>query len=148
MTFPVIPAFYFDSVQLKELADQHRSSYKSAAPFPYVVIDHFLPDDIISLLAREFPSADEPFWELDGPGNIPHTHDRGIEKLRTSADKQWNPFTRHFMGQLSSAVFLEFLESLTETPRLITDLECGMHSTGRVGGSWFMQILPDSRTIC
>jgi hypothetical protein len=132
----LIPAFYFDPKYLQDLAEQHREAFAKADPFPHIVIDNFLPKPIIELLAEEFPSPDKIRWKLEGPGDAKHTGDKYVEKISASDEKKFGNFTRHFMGQLNSNVFIKFIESLTGFKNLAPDPSFragGMHSTGRGG---------------
>ena len=78
---PQIPAFYFDSTKLMQLAEQHRESFLSAQPFPHVVMDHFLPEDILQILIQEFPGPDDIEWKIWGPGAANNTQDKKREKI-------------------------------------------------------------------
>lgn len=131
-----IPAFYFDPLNLQELSDKYRTAFATAAPFEHVVIDNFVPENILNLIVEEFPSPDKSDWKLWGPGATRNTQDKNIEKLGTSDENTFGAFTRHFMAQLNSASFLKFLESLTGFEQLLADPSyngCGLHSTGRGG---------------
>ena len=135
-TSSLIPAFYFDPERLSEIAEKYRDDFKNAEPFPHVIIDDFLPQEIIQLLIREFPGPDGIDWKMWGPGTTKHSHDKNIEKLGTSDERKFGLFTRHFMGQLNSATFVEFVESLTGLKGIVPDPTfhgCGLHSTGRGG---------------
>ncbi len=135
-TLELIPAFYFDQKYLQDLAEQHRESFAKANPFPHVVIDNFLPESIIELLAKEFPAPDKIRWKIEGPGDAKHTGDKYVEKISASDEKKFGNFTRHFMGQLNSNAFVKFIESLTGFEHVAPDPSfraAGMHSTGRGG---------------
>jgi hypothetical protein len=70
-----IAAFYFDSMTLRNWADRYGQTYRTAQPFPHVVIDDFLSDEVIRLLSDELPGPDEiewAFWVLDGTGRKTH----------------------------------------------------------------------------
>ncbi len=131
-----IPAFYFDRDELLRVADAHRAGFQSASPFQHVVLERFLPSEVAELLVREFPGPDDIDWEVHGPGRTPRTGDRNVDKLATSDETKFGPFTRHFMTQLNSGTFVRFLERLTGTFGIIPDVtynNCGLHSTGRGG---------------
>lgn len=131
-----IPSFYFDLEYLEALASQYRESFKKGVPFPHVVIDNFLPENILNVLINEFPAPDQIEWTVWGPGLTKQTHNKYIEKIGTSDETKFRDFTRHFMSQLNSGVFLSFLEKLTPFERIIPDPTyngCGLHSTGRGG---------------
>lgn len=132
----MIPAFYFDPHQLAPLAERHRASFQNAQPFQHTVFDDLLPPEIIQLLIREFPGPDADAWQLHGPGRTSWQRDKNSAKLGTDDETNFGPFTRHFMAQLNSGVFLAFLEQVTGVKGLIPDVtygHCGMHSTGRGG---------------
>ncbi len=130
-----IPAFYFDDAELQRLAERHRDSFQNARPCPHVVIDDFLPLEILDRLIAEFPPPSDPGWEISGAGRTQFSRDRESVKLaRTEA--HFPPLSRHVLSQLNSAAVLRFLERLTGRKELIVDptfAGCGMHSTGRGG---------------
>ena len=39
--------FFFDSDRLMKIADDCSESYRVAQPFPHVVIDDFVPDEVL-----------------------------------------------------------------------------------------------------
>ena len=131
-----IPAFYFDRDALARLCEQKGESFRSAQPFQHCVFDDFLPQDVFDLLVREFPGPHDIDWQLHGPGRTQWARDKNIAKLGTSDETKFGDFTRHFMGQLNSGIFLSFLEKLCGTRGIIPDASynhCGMHSTGPGG---------------
>ena len=136
MSTETIPAYYFDSRKLQDFAATHRESFLNAEPFHHVVIDDFLPKEIADKLADEFPSIDQIDWTLWGAGDTKQTKNKNIEKVGTSDETKFGPFTRHVMLQFNSHIFLKFLESLTQIRDLVPDPSfngCGLHSTGRGG---------------
>jgi Rps23 Pro-64 3,4-dihydroxylase Tpa1-like proline 4-hydroxylase len=131
-----ITPFYFNSSDLQKLAEKHRSDFLDAGPFPHVVIDNFLPEEVLNQIVDEFPGPDEDAWTMWGPGDIKHTKNKNVEKLGTSDEEVFGPMTRHFMAQLNSYTFVQFMEELTKSPYIIVDPAyngCGLHSTGRGG---------------
>ncbi len=131
-----IPAYYFSPGALKALEEQYREIYRNAEPFPHVVIDNFLDSDIADLLEQEFPGISEIEWKIWGPGDTKKSRKKEIEKVGTSDETKFGPFTRHFMHELHSHTFLSFVEGLTGIKNLIPDPSfngCGLHSTGRGG---------------
>lgn len=105
---------YFDPERLQSLAAQYRSEYRSAQPFPHVVIDDFLPEEDLDLVLEEFLQAQDEAWRrFDNPRE---------KKLAERRETSFGPFTRHLLAaNLNSSVFLEFLESLTGIEGLIPD---------------------------
>jgi len=131
-----IPAFYFDRAAMARLADATRQPFRTAQPFQHIVIDEFVPREVIDLLIREFPGPGDIAWERHGPGRTQWEQDRVATKLANSDETRFGAFTRHFMTQLNSATFLAFLEDMTGLKGIIPDpsyASCGMHSTGRGG---------------
>jgi len=131
-----IPAYYFDRDELARLAERHREAFRTAQPFQHVVLDDFLPRQVLELLVAEFPGPDDIEWEMHGPGRTSWKRDRYVDKLATDDETRFGPFTRHFMGQLNSGTFVAFLEQLTGTKGIFPDVsynDCGLHSTGPGG---------------
>jgi len=105
--------FFFDPNNLKELADKHNKDYVSNKPFPHIVIDNFLPQEVLNTVLEEFPTPTQIKWEkFDKPQE---------KKLATTQETQIGDFTRHLISQLNSSVFIMFLESLTGIDGLIPD---------------------------
>ena len=129
-TETMIPAFYFDSAHLRELADHHASRFQSAKPFPHTYIDNFLPEPIIDLLLSEFPSPDAPI-------QLYTTHNESRNnKSSSEKENELGPFTRHFIQCLNSADFVRFLEKLSGVDHLIPDPHIfggGAHQTKQGG---------------
>ena len=116
-----IPAFYFDRELLQEVSDKHKYDFATANPFPHVVIDDFIPEEILNIVADEFPSVSQIDWTYYGSGLTKKTGNKNIEKVGTHDESSFGPFTRHFMGQLNSSTFVSFLEGLTQAPGLLVD---------------------------
>jgi hypothetical protein len=132
----LIPAFRFDKIELKALADQYGPQFRENTPFPHIVIPNLLPDEIARRLVDEFPGPANPGWRLTGPGDSNHSGDPQIEKLGTSNEQFFPPLTRHIMHEFNSGTFVGFIEALTGWSGLMPDPSfygCGMHSTGRGG---------------
>ena len=73
-----IPAFYFDREQLAPIAASKHESFVNAAPFQHVVLDDFLPQDVLELLVDEFPGPEDLAWEMHGPGRTKWSRDKKI----------------------------------------------------------------------
>jgi 2-oxoglutarate-Fe(II)-dependent oxygenase superfamily protein len=132
-----IPAFFFDPKKL-----EHRLSvgggpaqFAGAAPFPHLVFDDFLPEEVLRLLIAEFPGEDDIEWTRWGPGRTASCEGKA-NKLGQSDERSFPPFIRHFMGQLLSDTFVKFVEAASGIDGIIVDPShngCGLHSTGRDG---------------
>src|SRR5262245_2797343 len=130
----LIPAFYFDPAELARLAERLGPSFRTASPFRHVVLDDFLPREVIELLIREYPGPEDIAWKMHGPGRTQWARDKDSAKLANDDETKFGPFTRHFMGQLNSGVFLAFLEQLTGLRGILAGpihVSCAMHSTRR-----------------
>jgi hypothetical protein len=105
-----------------------RDAYLAASPFPHVVIDDFLPEDILEMCLAEFPASQ---------GDGAHTFDRAQERLKT----QFNPDTlsdnlRNLFYSFNSRPFIKILENITSIKGLVPDpyfLGGGFHEIGQGG---------------
>lgn len=95
------------------LAESLRESYARAEPFPNVVIDEFLPENVCRKLLEEFPGPRDIDW-------IRFSSSLEI-KLASKDESQFKPFTRQVFYEFNSASFLKFLEKLTGIPGLVPD---------------------------
>ena len=102
-----------DAVQLGALAEQLRSEYAHAEPFPHIVIDNFLPEAVPSQIVDEFPDPQHSFWERRATKNSLKLSCNDLDDL--------GPMTRHVLEQLNSRTMLRFLERLTGIDHLIPD---------------------------
>ncbi len=118
-----IPAFGLDPERLIPIAERFGDEYRGAQPFPHVVIDDFLPEDVLDHVLAEFPSPDGIPWRLYTDQG--HTH-----KLASDRLTQMGPFTRHLLNEFNASVMIEFLERLTGIDGLVPDPHLaggGMH---------------------
>jgi hypothetical protein len=123
---------------LGELASEWGEAYRAAKPFPHVVIDDLLPDELLDDVVAEFPPVDDTRW--------------GIEDSTTQRKQQWSdpillpPVIASTVALLQSAPFLSFLEQLTGVTGLMGDPHCvegGPHQTWTGG---FLKIHADTPT--
>lgn len=105
--------FFFNRFELARLADEYRVEFQTAVPFPHVVIDNFLPDDLARHLVFEADTCEEPEWICTDHGNA--------KKKAIHDDWNLGPVTRHVLAQFNSASFLDFTESVTGIGGLISD---------------------------
>ena len=104
---------FLDSTQLQNLAGSLGERYRSAEPFPHVVIDDLFPEDILKVILSEFPKPGEIEWN--------EFANREERKLASTAESQMGEATRFFLYQLNSSTFISFLETLTGIGGLIPD---------------------------
>ena len=107
-----------------ELAD----SYQVGSPFPHIVIDDFLPPEILDVLLDEFPSDF---------GQVGVRYDREQERYKSN----FNPDvlmerSRAIFYAFNSRPFIKILENITGIKGLIPDpffLGAGLHETTQGG---------------
>jgi hypothetical protein len=125
----------FAQPRYKDMAEKLRPQYASNDPFPHIMIDDFLPQEVAEKVFGEFPGEKAQEW---------HRFDNPLEKkLATREDEQFGPFTRELMFELNSRTFIEFLEKLTGIDALIPDPHFeggGLHQIPRGG---FLKIHAD-----
>jgi hypothetical protein len=103
------------AAQLGELGSLHAKRYRSAAPFPHIVLDDFFVPDALGLVHDEFPRLDH------ASGDIKRFDDPNQLKLASTGEAQFGPHTRAFMHFLNSLPFLQFLSALTGIHALLPD---------------------------
>jgi len=112
-----------DFDRLSQLARQHRADFESAAPFPHVVLDDFLPIEIADPVVAEFANH-ESDWA--------HYHHYNQRKLAITQLDGMGPRTRALVEALQSEDFVHFIEQVTGLEGLFADPHldgAGMHKT-------------------
>jgi 2OG-Fe(II) oxygenase superfamily len=102
-----------DYQQLIKIADENAQGYKKAFPYPHLVLENFFNPEVLHKVLEEFPNKNRGKW-------ITFDNERSI-KLATGHESLIPQFTRSFLHQLNSGIFLEFLEHLTDIPGLLPD---------------------------
>ncbi|MBI3312624.1 MAG: 2OG-Fe(II) oxygenase [Candidatus Omnitrophica bacterium] len=120
--------FFFDPASLRIVAEKNRLRYAFNEPFPHIVIDDFLPAEVLEEVLGEFPK----------PGEIDWIHYRGKHelKLESKKEKELGLFTRHLIAQMNGSDFLNFLENLSGIKGLVSDPHLfggGLHQIERGG---------------
>src|SRR5256885_1536621 len=62
--------FVLEPEKLEKLAEAHREDYAHAQPFPHVVIDGFLSEEILDQVIAEFPKPEEVEWKEEFGGHL------------------------------------------------------------------------------
>jgi hypothetical protein len=113
---------------MKDLVTAHASSYRSAAPFPHVVIENVFDPDRLRQILAEFDAMDRASWS---------SSDKDLERKWSTEDvAHFGPSTRAFVNQLNGGPFVSFLEKLTGIDGLIADPHLrggGLHEIRRGG---------------
>lgn len=118
-----------DADQAKVVGCAHNVTYVSAEPFSHIVIDNFLPEQLINEILIHFPQ--EP------TGTEVH-YEKGYKGLHK---RQINPndcdhYLKNVFSFFNSAPMLQFFESLTSIDGLIPDpyfTGGGLHETKKGG---------------
>jgi hypothetical protein len=110
---------------VEELAEK----YQHARPFPFILIDDFLPNAIAEAVAADIPDKGSRVWT-----KLPTDDQKGKYVL---ADESKLPvIIRAVIQELNSGYFLRFLEKLTGISDLISDTKLvggGVHMIERGG---------------
>jgi Rps23 Pro-64 3,4-dihydroxylase Tpa1-like proline 4-hydroxylase len=104
--------FWFCAPDSAGRGSEFRSRYASAQPFPHIVLDEFLPEELADLCVANFP-------ELQAS---PTYYARSQENLKFEfKPESLLPPLRSLFYSFNSAPFIRFLENLTGITGLIPD---------------------------
>lgn len=120
--------FFFSPEYLIQLAKANQQRYAQALPFPHIVIDNFLPTEVLETILSEFPQPEQINWTK--------YEDTAQVKLASTTETQLGIATRLLLHQFNSSVFLNFLETLTGIDGIIPDPHFaggGLHQIVRGG---------------
>lgn len=118
----------FDLQALLEYARRAASSYRTADPFPHLVEDGLFDPTYLETVLDEFEAMDRGGWR--------HSESEHERKWSTDDVLRMGPFTAALIGQLNSAPFVEFLETVTGIAGLVPDPHLrggGLHEIRRGG---------------
>lgn len=127
--------FCLDSDYLDNLATKYSQVYIEGKPFPHIIIDNFLPEEILDGILNEFPQVNQIKWQK--------FNDVAQKKLASTSELQMGVCTKNLLYQLNSGTFINFLEKLTSIDGLIPDPHFqggGLHQIERGG---FLKIHAD-----
>ena len=124
-----------DLSRLEERIDELHAIYRTARPYPHIVLDDFLEPDAVAEAIREFPPLDTTRWN-----NYLHTNER---KFSNTDPTTWGPTLQEILEQLNSPRFVEFVGRLIGVEGLMADpsLEGGGLHQSTTGG--FLNIHTD-----
>lgn len=106
--------FSLDTALAKKIGSDLHDQYIQAEPFPHIVINNFLPDELINQILNNFPHESvekEVNFEIGYAGQFK----RQIPPLNC------NSFNRNLFAFLNSEPVLRFIESITGIDKLIPD---------------------------
>ena len=101
-----------DYQRLDQIAAAKEPEFRNAQPFPYVVIDDFVPAATLETVLAEFGDGDEK-W----------THWRHYNEIKQGLQDitAMEPTTRALIEEMNAGPFLKFVEKLTGIGPLIAD---------------------------
>jgi hypothetical protein len=113
-TEAAIEAWSFARAAMSDLGRTHAKAFREAQPWPHVVIDGLLGDELSTRIARAFPRASHPGWkQRDYADQVRLALRPGLDDIA--------PELRHFLGELCAMPFLDFLGALLGRRDLIAD---------------------------
>jgi Rps23 Pro-64 3,4-dihydroxylase Tpa1-like proline 4-hydroxylase len=132
------PELDFDQNDASAFGESLTGQYVQATPFPHIVIDNFLHEDLIASICSNFPVE---------PTNNEMLYERGYkgQRKRQISPNECSPFLKTVFNAFNSAPMLQFLEKLTGIEGLIPDpyfTGGGLHET-KSGG--FLGVHSDFR---
>lgn len=105
--------YFIDKYFTKEWMSKAKIKYNNADPFPHIVIDNFLPPEILESILEDFPNPDEmEWWTFNNNNEI---------KLGSKNEVQIPQIARTVLQELNSGYILDWLEVLTSVPGLVAD---------------------------
>lgn len=113
----------FITLDVEKLAAQGQAlhaAYKVAEPFPHVVIDNFLPEQIANDILNAFPDKNAPMWfDWRQRDTVHQPKKLGIGHAERLVNAP--PYIQHVLQVLNSYPILKFLQELTGISGLIPD---------------------------
>lgn len=110
--------------------------YRSAEPFPHIVLDRLFDDEVLDAVLRDFPAPGEMDWRrFDSPTEkkLGYFHDRSrISKT-----------VRDFLNDMNSFEMLLWLEALTGIDGLIPDPYFGGGGLHQIEPGGFLKVHAD-----
>lgn len=92
-----------------------KSTFLDAKPFPHIVLDDFLQQDLAHQLLAAFPSVDAELWQS-------YKHENSKKLACTNINRIPSPINQ-VLKELNSPAFLAALERLTGIDDLLPDLD-------------------------
>ena len=103
------------AVRLEHIAEEFGPVYRAAKPFPHIVLDGVLCDQVLDTVLDEWPGPTDVRW-------VEYDDDPREFGKRTSCHVgRFGPTTQRLLAEISSPFFLEFLSRLTGIPGLLPD---------------------------
>lgn len=103
---------HFDRDQCVRVGETLSEQYRSAAPFPHIVMEDFIGTDVLKQVIDEFPGRDGRSY-----------FDRAQERFKYQFDPNTveSAIVRNLLAELNGEPFLAFLSKMTGIENLISD---------------------------
>ncbi|HUO56903.1 MAG TPA: 2OG-Fe(II) oxygenase [bacterium] len=138
MAIPAVSQELFPYSRWNSQIPQLRPQYRSAKPYPHIVLKNLLEDEVAQKAMNEFPKPTDTNWI-----QYKHFNER---KLGKSKREEFPPLLGRLVDEFNSKEFLRFLTDLTGIENLLADPMLdggGMHQSGPGG---FLNIHADFTT--
>ena len=114
--------------RLRELGEQSSTTYRQNRPYPHIVIDDFLPSEVLDAVVRDYPAPEDVPWiRFDN---------REEKKLAFNDVDRLPASVRDLLHAMNSPMMLAFLERMTGISDLMPDpyyVGGGLHQIRRGG---------------
>jgi Rps23 Pro-64 3,4-dihydroxylase Tpa1-like proline 4-hydroxylase len=107
---------FLDPTEALATGAKLKNEYTTAIPFPHIVLNDFLPNDMLDRVLDEFPSN-----TLAGATVFNEGYIGGKRKVEFNPTYLSSPYIRSLFFFFSSAPFVQFLEGMTDIKGLIPD---------------------------
>jgi Rps23 Pro-64 3,4-dihydroxylase Tpa1-like proline 4-hydroxylase len=97
--------FAFSREHLEEVGRSLRAKYLAARPFPHVVVDGLVPNDLLDRVVEEFPAPSDHWRHFDDDNQ--RKYGGGLVEL------DLGPAIRNVLAEFNSSAFVDFLQLLT-----------------------------------
>lgn len=113
-----------------------RDAFRSATPFPHVVVDGLFADETLEAVRRAFPPPDADGWR-----RFDNDRERKLGSVRTPMET--DEAIAGFLCAMSAPPILEFLETLTGIDGLIPDPYFGGGGLHQIERGGFLDVHAD-----
>jgi hypothetical protein len=122
ITLPTARDTLLDFPRLLAVAGERANEYRSAAPFPHVVIDAFLPEESFRNVLEVLPRVDEAGLDWGNlNANLPDGRPSQLRKYHLQNVLLMKPPLRQLIWELNSGPFMVILQQLTGLQWLLPD---------------------------
>ncbi len=124
-----------DQERLQAVARKQGRAYRSAQPFPHIVLDDLVDPALLDRVLEEFEAMDRGTW---------HQTDKDRERKWSTEDvRQLGPFTWALIARLNAGPFLTCLEELTGIAGLLSDPHLRGGGLHEIRGGLFLGVHAD-----